>query len=112
MRCSHQLRGCRPRRELIQRWVLSLAKSTKPLSRLWISSLTEEAIKEGFNNLKDGSDYNRLYAAGMSRAVGDWMLGMNATRLFTLKYGTKGQVLCWSGSDPHVGHDCRPPKRN
>ncbi|MBL4625450.1 MAG: DNA topoisomerase 3 [Flavobacteriales bacterium] len=79
--------------ELIQRWVLSLAKSTKPLSRLWISSLTEEAIREGFDNLKDGSDYDRLYAAGMSRAVGDWMLGMNATRLFTLKFGGKGQVL-------------------
>ena len=79
--------------ELIQRWVLSLAKSTKPLSRLWISSLTEEAIKEGFQNLKKGSDYDKLYAAGMSRAVGDWMLGMNATRLFTLKFGGKGQVL-------------------
>jgi len=79
--------------ELIQRWVLSLANSTKPLSRLWISSLTEEAIKEGFKNLKPGNDYNRLYAAGMCRAVGDWMLGMNATRLFTLKFGGKGQVL-------------------
>ena len=79
--------------ELIQRWVLSLANNTKPLSRLWISSLTEEAIKEGFKNLKPGEDYNRLYAAGMCRAVGDWMLGMNATRLFTLKFGGKGQVL-------------------
>jgi len=79
--------------ELIQRWVLSLANSTKPLSRLWISSLTEEAIKEGFKNLKPGNDYNRLYAAGMCRAVGDWMLGMNATRLFTLKFGGKGRVL-------------------
>jgi DNA topoisomerase-3 len=79
--------------ELIQRWVLSLANSTKPLSRLWISSLTEEAIKEGFKNLKPGNDYNRLYAAGMCRAVGDWMLGMNATRLFTLKFGGNGRVL-------------------
>ena len=81
--------------ELIQRWVLSLAKNTKPLKRLWISSLTEEAIKEGFNNLKSGDQYNKLYKAGMSRAVGDWILGMNATRLFTLKFTDKGskQVL-------------------
>jgi DNA topoisomerase III len=79
--------------ELIQRWVLAKAKSTKPLKRLWISSLTEEAIKEGFANLHDGSKYDNLYAAGSSRAIGDWLLGMNATRLFTIKFGQKGQVF-------------------
>lgn len=79
--------------ELIQRWVLAKAKSTKPLKRLWISSLTEEAIKEGFQKLQDGSKYDNLYAAGSSRAIGDWMLGMNATRLFTIKFGQKGQVF-------------------
>jgi len=79
--------------ELIQRWVLAKAKNRKPLKRLWISSLTEEAIKEGFKNLKDGNSFNKLYAAGSSRAIGDWLLGMNATRLFTLKYGRQGQVF-------------------
>ena len=79
--------------ELIQRWVLTKAKNDKPLKRLWISSLTEEAIKEGFKNLHDGNKYNNLYAAGASRAIGDWILGMNATRLFTLKFASKGQVL-------------------
>lgn len=78
--------------ELIQRWVLAKAKNEKPLKRLWISSLTEEAIKEGFDKLQDGTKYDQLYAAGASRAIGDWMLGMNATRLFTLKFGQKGQV--------------------
>ena len=79
--------------ELIQRWVLAKAGNKKPLKRLWISSLTEEAIKEGFKNLKNGNDFDRLYAAGSSRAIGDWMLGMNATRLYTLKYGKNRQVL-------------------
>jgi DNA topoisomerase III len=79
--------------ELIQRWVLKLAGNNKPLKRLWISSLTEEAIKEGFKKLKDGSDFDRLYAAGHSRAVGDWLLGMNATRIYTVKYGERKQVL-------------------
>ncbi len=79
--------------ELIQRWVLSKAKNTKPIKRLWISSLTEEAIKEGFLKLRDGKDFERLFAAGNSRAIGDWLLGMNATRLFTLKYGGYKQVL-------------------
>ncbi len=79
--------------ELIQRWVLTQAKCKKPLKRLWISSLTEEAIKEGFQNLQDGSKYDNLYAAGASRAIGDWLLGMNATRLFTLRFAKKGQVL-------------------
>lgn len=79
--------------ELIQRWVLAKAKNEKPLKRLWISSLTEEAIKEGFEKLQEGSKYDQLYAAGASRAIGDWVLGMNATRLFTLKFGQKGQVL-------------------
>lgn len=79
--------------ELIQRWVLAKAKNKKPLKRLWISSLTEEAIKEGFEKLEQGSKYDNLYAAGAARAMGDWVLGMNATRLFTLKFGEKKQVL-------------------
>lgn len=77
--------------ELIQRWVLSKAKCNVPIKRLWISSLTEEAIKEGFEKLKDGNAYNNLYSAGSARAIGDWLLGMNATRLFTKKFG-KGQA--------------------
>lgn len=79
--------------ELIQRWVLQKALCKCPVKRLWISSLTEEAIKEGFAKLKDQSEYQRLYEAGLSRAIGDWMLGMNATRLYTLKYGKNRQVL-------------------
>ena len=79
--------------ELIQQWVLLKAKNTKPIKRLWISSLTEEAIREGFENLKDGNDFLNLYAAGSSRAIGDWLLGMNATRLYTLKFGQNKQVL-------------------
>jgi DNA topoisomerase III len=79
--------------ELIQRWVLKLANNTKPLKRLWISSLTEEAIKEGFKKLREGSEFDRLFYAGNSRAIGDWLLGMNATRLYTLKYGQNKQVL-------------------
>lgn len=79
--------------ELIQQWVLLKAKNDKPIKRLWISSLTEEAIKEGFEKLKDGKDFLNLYAAGSSRAIGDWLLGMNATRLYTLKFGQPGQVL-------------------
>lgn len=72
--------------ELIQRWVMQLAGARCPVQRLWISSLTEEAIREGFNNLKDQSQYQSLYEAGLMRAIGDWTLGMNATRLYTLKY--------------------------
>lgn len=79
--------------ELIQRWVLQNAGYKKPMKRLWISSLTEEAIREGFNHLKNSEDYDRLYWAGSSRAIGDWLLGINATRLYTLKYGQKGSVL-------------------
>lgn len=79
--------------ELIQRWVLLKAKSKKPLKRLWISSLTEEAIKEGFGNLYEGAAYDKLYAAGNARAIGDWLLGMNATRLYTLKYAQSRSVL-------------------
>lgn len=73
--------------ELIQRWVLLKAKCQKPVKRLWISSLTEEAILEGFKNLKDSDKYDRLYAAGSARAIGDWLLGINATRAFTKKFG-------------------------
>lgn len=79
--------------ELIQRWVMQKAGAKCPVKRLWISSLTEEAIKEGFNNLKDEIDYQPLYEAGLARAIGDWLLGMNATRLYTLKYGMNKQVL-------------------
>ena len=79
--------------ELIQRWVLKQANCTKPMKRLWISSLTTEAMKDGFRNLKEGSDFDHLYYAGMSRAIGDWLLGMNATRLYTLKYADYGTVL-------------------
>ena len=73
--------------ELIQRWVMQKAGAKCPVKRLWISSLTEEAIREGFNSLKDQKDYEPLYLAGLSRAIGDWLLGMNATRLYTIKYG-------------------------
>jgi len=79
--------------ELIQRWVLLKAKSKAPLKRLWISSLTEEAIKEGFENLKEGDQYFNLFAAGQARAIGDWLLGMNATRLFTKKFAPPKTVL-------------------
>ncbi len=79
--------------ELIQRWVLQKAKCNKPIKRLWISSLTEEAIKEGFANLKTSEDYHNLYLAGNARAIGDWLLGINATRLFTKKFGANKVVL-------------------
>lgn len=79
--------------ELIQRWVMQKAGCKCPVYRLWISSLTEEAIREGFQKLKDQKEFNSLYEAGLSRAIGDWLLGMNATRLYTLKYGQNKQVL-------------------
>lgn len=79
--------------ELIQRWVMQKAGVRCPVYRLWISSLTEEAIRDGFNSLKDQSEYKSLYEAGLCRAIGDWTLGMNATRLYTLKYGQNKQVL-------------------
>jgi DNA topoisomerase-3 len=80
--------------ELIQRWVLAKSNCDKPMKRLWISSLTEEAIREGFKKLKDAADYESLYFAGYSRAAADWLLGMNATRLYTLKFGNGNrQVL-------------------
>ncbi|HKJ40880.1 MAG TPA: DNA topoisomerase 3 [Sunxiuqinia sp.] len=79
--------------ELIQRWVLAKAKNKAPVKRLWISSLTEEAIREGFEKLMKSEDFDLLYEAGSGRAIGDWLLGMNATRLYTLKYGQNKQVL-------------------
>lgn len=79
--------------ELIQRWVLEHAGCTAPIKRLWISSLTEEAIRDGFKKLMNGSDFDPLFEAGKSRAISDWMYGINATRLFTLKYGKNKQVL-------------------
>lgn len=79
--------------ELIQRWVLTKAKCQVPVKRLWISSLTEEAIREGFDKLMEAKDFDTLYAAGSARAIGDWLLGMNATRAYTLKYGNGKNVL-------------------
>jgi DNA topoisomerase-3 len=79
--------------ELIQRWVMQKAQAHCPVKRLWISSMTDEAIREGFANLKDQAEYQSLYLAGLSRAVGDWLLGINATRLYTIKYGQNRQVL-------------------
>ena len=79
--------------ELIQRWVLQKAGMACPMKRLWISSLTEDAIRDGFSHLRPGSDFDNLYAAGSSRAIGDWLLGINATRAYTLKYAASRQVL-------------------
>lgn len=79
--------------ELIQRWVMQKTGARCPVKRLWISSLTEEAIREGFAKLKDQQEFQSLYEAGLSRAIGDWLLGMNATRLYTMKYGQNRQVL-------------------
>ena len=79
--------------ELIQRWVMQMAHVKCPVKRLWISSMTDEAIKEGFQNLKPQESYESLYLAGLCRAIGDWMLGMNATRLYTLMYGLNHQIL-------------------
>lgn len=79
--------------ELIQRWVMQKAECKCPVKRLWTSSLTEEALKEGFQNLRPQSDYDKLYEAGAMRAIGDWLLGMNATRLYTLRFGNNKQVL-------------------
>lgn len=79
--------------ELIQRWVLQLAECKVPVKRLWISSLTDDAIRKGFSELKPADAFQNLYLAGLSRAAGDWLLGMNATRLYTLKYSEPGNVL-------------------
>lgn len=89
--------------ELIQRWVMQKAKATCPVKRLWISSLTEESIREGFANLKEQKDYDPLYMAGLSRAIGDWLLGMNATRLYTLKYRNQSARKVGSGSVLSIG---------
>lgn len=79
--------------ELIQRWVMQKAGCKKPVKRLWINSMTDDAIRDGFNNLKPEKNYEPLYLAGLCRAIGDWVLGINATRLYSLKYGQRGQVL-------------------
>lgn len=79
--------------ELIQRWVMQKAQCKCPVKRLWISSLTEDAIREGFQKLRDQDEFNSLYEAGLARAIGDWTLGMNATRLYTIKYGQNKSVL-------------------
>ena len=79
--------------ELIQRWVMQKAGCKKPVKRLWINSMTDDAIRDGFNNLKPEENYEPLYLAGLCRAIGDWVLGINATRLYSLKYGERGQIL-------------------
>ena len=79
--------------ELIQRWVMQKAGATCPVKRLWISSMTDEAIREGFQSLKDQAEYQKLYVAGLSRAIGDWLLGINCTRLYSIKYGQPGHPL-------------------
>lgn len=79
--------------ELIQRWVMQMAGAKCPVKRLWISSLTDQAIQDGFSHLRPASDFDNLYLAGLSRAIGDWILGMNATRLYSLKYSSPGNVL-------------------
>ncbi|MDE6328405.1 MAG: DNA topoisomerase III, partial [Duncaniella sp.] len=79
--------------ELIQRWVMQKARVKCPVKRLWISSLTDESIREGFSNLEPESKFDNLYYAGLSRAIGDWILGMNGTRLYSLKYSSPGNVL-------------------
>ncbi len=79
--------------ELIQRWVMQKAECRKPVKRLWISSLTDDAIKDGFSHLREHKDLEPLYTAGLCRAIGDWILGLNATRLYTIKYGLRGTVL-------------------
>ncbi len=79
--------------ELIQRWVMQKAGCKKPVKRLWINSLTDEAIKDGFQNLKNEKEYEPLYTAGLCRAIGDWILGLNATRLYSMKYGENRQIL-------------------
>ena len=79
--------------ELIQRWVMQKAGCSKPVQRLWISSLTDESIREGFKTLRPAADFDSLYHAGLSRAIGDWILGMNATRLYTQKYAQNRNVL-------------------
>ena len=89
--------------ELIQRWVMQKAGVKCPVKRLWISSLTEDAIKEGFNTLKDQKEYEPLYLAGLSRAIGDWILGMNATRLYTIKYRDNRQRSSDGGSVLSIG---------
>lgn len=79
--------------ELIQRWVMRKAETKCPVYRLWISSLTDDAIREGFSNLKPEEEFDKLFYAGLSRSIGDWILGMNATRLYTVKYAVSRQVL-------------------
>ncbi len=79
--------------EVIQRWVMQKAGCDKPVKRLWVSSLTDEAVREGFAHLRESSELDPLYTAGLCRAIGDWILGINATRLYTLKYGASRQVL-------------------
>ena len=79
--------------EVIQRWVMQKAGCDKPVKRLWVSSLTDEAVREGFAHLRESSEPDPLYTAGLCRAIGDWILGINATRLYTLKYGASRQVL-------------------
>ena len=97
--------------ELIQRWVMQKAGATCPVQRLWISSMTDEAIREGFATLKDQSNYQSLYMAGLSRAVGDWLLGINCTRLYTIKYGqNRSGAQHRTCTDPYPGPYRQPPE--
>ena len=95
--------------ELVARWILEKAGCHKPIKRLWISSVTDKAIKEGFANLKDGHDYDNLYRAAVARAEADWLVGMNGTRALTCKYNPAFQ---WQGADPHPCHDRKARRRN
>ena len=99
--------------ELIQRWVMQKAGAKCPVKRLWISSLTEEAIRDGFANLKDQAEFQPLYEAGLSRAIGDWTLGINATRLYTLKIRTEQTgTFHRTSTDSDSGPDCKKTAGN
>ncbi|MBQ0049382.1 MAG: DNA topoisomerase III [Bacteroidales bacterium] len=89
--------------ELIQRWVLQMTGAKCPVKRLWVSSMTEEAIRDAFSKMKDQEDYQKLYEAGLARAIGDWLLGMNATRLYTIKYG-RGRAAAKADTAPDATH--------
>ena len=92
--------------ELVARWILDMAKNQKPLKRLWISSVTDRAIREGFARLRDGRDFENLYDAARARAKADWLVGINATRALTCKYNAK--LTCGRVPDANLGTTCKP----
>ena len=96
--------------ELVARWILEKAGNKKPLKRLWISSVTDKAIREGFSHLRPGKDYENLYHAAVARAEADWEVGINATRALTCKYNA--QLSCGRGADAHTGNDRFSGRRN